>query len=104
MPRSVEAGTAAGRRRGGTAHTELSAFCMAIATPRAPSKAPARPTTRARPVLCSGLTLLLICGPITGYALSAELTRCWRSAGSLRTAMSSSVTSTSSSGKIATKA
>ena len=54
--RSVDQGNA-GRRSRGTPQTELNAFCTAMATPRAPSSAPIRPITSARPVLFRACTL-----------------------------------------------
>ena len=52
----------------------------------------------------SGPLLLPSCGPITGYCFSAESSSSLRRCGSFFSTMSSTVTRTSSSGKIATKA
>jgi len=49
-----------------------SAFCMALATPRAPKKVRIRPMTRASPVLCSPCTFVVSWVPMTGYWDRAE--------------------------------
>jgi hypothetical protein len=92
-----------GRSAYGTSHAVLRAFCIAVATPRAPRNVPTRPTTRASPDWCSG-PLGLSCWPITGYCDNAEFSSRCCSPGSFLSTMLSTVTSTSSSGKIAMKA
>ena len=92
-----------GRRANGISHTELSAFCSEFATPSAPMNVPTRPIASATPVWFS-LPMLARVRQTTGYASSSAFSTLAFSSGSFLSTMSSTVTRTSSSGKIATKA
>ena len=89
-----------GRRAIGTSQTEFTAFCMALATPRAPKNVRSRPRNSASPVCCRPWRLVLSCGPMTGYCERAECSTWSRSEALFFRTMSSTVTSTRSSGKI----
>ena len=102
MSRSMDQGNP-GRRKIGTPHTVFSAFCAALATPRAPRNVRMRPMARAGPVWLSPCTLFCSCGPITGNWPNAESSTLSFSDGLLRSTMSSTVTRTSSSGNSAAK-
>ena len=80
------------------------AFCIAPATPRAPSSSKTMPMPSATPEPGMDPSFDWISGPITGYWDTALLTSSSRSPWSFLSTMSSTVTRTSSSGKIAAKA
>ena len=103
MSRSMDQGNP-GRRNIGTPHTVFSAFCAALATPRAPRKVRMMPMARAGPVSLSPCTFALAAAaPITGNWPNAESSTLLLQRGLLRSTMSSTVTSTSSSGNSAAK-
>ena len=58
MSRSMDQGNP-GRRNMGTPHTVFSAFCAALATPRAPRKVRMMPMTRAGPVCIQPVHVVL---------------------------------------------
>ncbi len=89
-----------GRRAMGTPQAVLSAFWAAPATPRAPRNVRMSPMTSAGPVSFSGCTVLCSCVLITGNCPNAEFSTFWRSTGSWLSTSSSTVTKTSSRGKI----
>ena len=91
-----------GRRAKGISHAELRAFCSEFATPKVPMNVPTRPIASAIPVwfsrsMCPSSRLT------AGYWSTAFSTVCFSPGLSFST-MSSTVTRTSSSGKIATRA
>ena len=92
-----------GRLGRGIPQTSQSAFCIALATPRAPSSRKTAPMMSGRPVPGIDPSWVLICWPMTGYWARAEFVRVFCSSGSFLSTMSRTVASTSSSGKIAAK-
>ena len=64
-----------GRRAIGISHTELSAFCAAIATPQGADERHDHADHQGQPGLAQGSELCSSCGPITGYCASAESSR-----------------------------
>ncbi len=101
--RSIEPGKP-GRRVSGTSQTVLSAFWMALATPRPPRNAKISPAASAKPVELLVRTLFTSRLPKPGTLRAASCSTVSRSAGWLRSTTSSTVISTSSSGKIDTNA
>ncbi len=83
--------------------TSHSAFCIAVATPRAPSSSRTAPMTSGSPVPGMVPRLALICGPITGYWDTADWSRVFCRPGSFLSTMFSTVTRTSSNGNSAAK-
>ena len=92
-----------GRLLRGIPQTSQSAFCIALATPRAPNSRKMAPRTRGRPVPGIDPSCVLICWPITGYCARAESVKVFCSDGLSLSTIFKTVASSSNSGKIAVK-